>query len=1194
MERAEIRGFCFLGGKRKAMTVNSQLVWGVNGETGTNWWRGGLSAAVSLSDKYGIKVFLTSNPSKHYLQDVSDGKSHKYSRRYAYRVYDRAIHSLGGITNGEMATTIKALNAALSDNSLGYNLTKIIALLKRKGLTLKQIKGLKGLTGKALIAELLTILGENPVEYTVAFGTTAKELTSAIKAYKDAPNATNATNATNAKGVKDKLDLLKQLLGNSTQNLAKPFITAGTQTLQIEANRLGKIERTAEAARKTAIEKRTGFIKYISTSTLPLQTLLEKISAAEHPDVKRAIGQNALKYITNNPTGVKATDVKKLETYIFPHLKQDQRIITFKYNSKTYVAVTEKKNDKWVFISKGIPNNYRPIGETKVLIKRSAWGSDLLARDHQVTARGVMDGRRPPEFTVRVNGMHGQHDLKIVVRDTNGNGRADAGEKIFVRLPNGELREIKGRLREIIDQYMKTRGQGDKVITRAELRYFLRVVRKYAKFAGLSLAEAVSDYLKEDQTFEDRNIDQGIQARAQILSSVRTAMTKRRITTLTPANLKQVLTQLGYHADIIAEVVRLANANSQLTVKFLINCLVRIVISASLQRAYRGVRYINREYIGDFAPQRMIGFLQGKTQPVVSGTGRDVNPVDDKTIISQLDAGENGVFGSSTLERGQSGVLQTAQQFISTLASKGKLAEARMAMQLIQKRAQDELRKLPKNERAQSAYYMIRDFTDDPTAHSVLAENYLEPKAGTKANLERAFYHASKVTAQRRTELFRKIFSSLVGKPETLILAYRVAMAIRDKSQKKQLLKQLSDACLRVIDGMPDAKVKEIRRYALKALQVIADIEPGYKTEIKDEYGRPKPVLIGEYIRRTKIKLETNLIVLRAERMVFPKGGDGSGNVGSEAKIAIGLLKTLIQKQETSARDQADAFNLLARIHYAKAMDAFATDPRYKTDTKYYEQLKLAAQATRQAALAYKDLKAKHANDSGLKKRYKTAYLQANSLIAKLIYSKRLLWFHKSEGGATDGRPIKNVSIKKFFRDKFAQYILRDSVVTYLRRGEQKPVKEKSEFFKSKYAVLDKDQEFSRTDARYLYSLKLPATSRPGAVKGKVVKKLKRTQVRRTRRRAVRRAGKTAVTKRAKAIVTKQAAESAIASARKILRKAEFLTRPTKKHAAWRKTYTKAEAFLPQAKTHFNAGKYKLAKEFADDAKKLALPISSK
>lgn len=501
--------------------INPKIAWGVNGESDAKGWKGGQKAIVNLTDKYGIKIYLKEDiTDEHYFYDENDKKGSTWSSKFAKKPYNSALKEVG-LSDTEVKDILTDLQSALEQKSSRYDLSRVIDVLKEKGLTLKQIKALKGLKGDDLIKALLKELGLDPEIY---ISTTAR-IEKDLKAHLGTKNKII---------IKGKMDALKEAAAK------EGTLALYTDTLKKARELLDSIEKSEkEAAAKEAAKK--------------AKEEAEKMAK----EARAAIEKAPLTEVEFNKHKAHLT------------LKEGEKLIKF-HHKNTYYAIVEQNGKKWKFKFAINKKYYIENHDGKPLVRLDkSWARDPKFKTQIVELETKVPTKAP---TNGIATYQTQDGLSITWHDKNKDGVLDKDERkgmeMVINGANGSPVKIKvtSALAELIDASMNASGKGDGKITKEEMDKAARTIQRYAGLMEKSLEDAAQVYA-QSATFRNLKFGELEKAKASIADN---------LTGISKDNYEKLLKDKKYHADIIKAVGAYYNSKPDATAQniaaFMLRC----------------------------------------------------------------------------------------------------------------------------------------------------------------------------------------------------------------------------------------------------------------------------------------------------------------------------------------------------------------------------------------------------------------------------------------------------------------------------------------------------------------------------------------------------------------------------------------------------------------------------------------------
>jgi|GEM_PF-3440684 len=207
------------------------------------------------------------------------------------------------------------------------------------------------------------------------------------------------------------------------------------------------------------------------------------------------------------------------------------------------------------------------------------------------------------------------------------------------------------------------RQGSDGEISKEDLEKALSVINKYAQWKGISSEEAAKIYLDPATTFQNANLDALLEAK----QSIQEAVGGLNFSDIKSENsLKNALVSLNYRQEIIDQVVALITDYQNLTVDFVVRCIINVIDKARIEGKIDS---------NSITKASILGWLRG-------GMGIE-EQVNDQSIT------EDPRFKKIFLWDYRMDRVSVAVDYLKQLIEAGKLATAKRALELIQARVQE-------------------------------------------------------------------------------------------------------------------------------------------------------------------------------------------------------------------------------------------------------------------------------------------------------------------------------------------------------------------------------------------------------------------------------------------------------------------------------------------------------------------------
>jgi|GEM_PF-6165528 len=892
-------------------------------------------------ENQGIPVYINDEKTVGFV-DKNDGKGpgsqasavknnlYRFAKKYNVKARTFYFSAVKGAKN-----LLHALNSKTST----YDLKRVIDLLKNTGLTFNQLIKLQGKKGDELIKELLTMLGYNPEEFKKGGLAKAKELKDAVDAYNKNPNDTTAA------VLKTKLAALKAFIGKFKPSpLSQKVLEDAGKAVKSEEVRQARLKKSAVAAKnaeaaRIAKQRREFFIVQIrkAGSLSALVALITSNKDLEFPvsgtkivykpaqiraylgdkEIRKAIGERALTMIKDDPRGLEGSSIAKtLQPYIREALKENQRLISFKYKDKQHYALAERGQDnRWKIVSQGMPfGNYRIAGNkgSLYIIKKNPWYRSNQKIKIEILSRpGKQIDLQPGERVVKTRGY------TIVWKD-DGDGRIDANERGSVKIyrPGDSKPIIVGlstKFYQLIDRDMNwdtMRDDTNNEITAGELDRALGEIDLYAAEMGLNRKQALTAFNKAD-TFKKVDIETMRLGRIEIEKAIGSGVLgkgvdvekylidkgfTKRISALVATFVKNNHSKPGFSLTTIAKFMNRAAWCSQ----FLKD--VREKLYGLSGEYFPADKPLDPKYVNK---NTALLWLQGNYD---EANGKDS---DESDLARKKE--KDRIYSKAAKKQGPAYQRQLAQNYMS------KLSAAKAAEFLAKA--------------SEKGKWYIEGIDKDTSVLGLMVKLYVK-----EGNLQKAFEYAKRIKSdQTYEELAKQCIQA--NDVKQLALAYDIAKLIKNREIKWKLFLDIARRY-----SMEPSK---IRQRALKIIDEIYTVKNDWVTPYKGR--NDQPLTIAQYRERLQIRLETPLTHVIERRKAFK--GDKLVDDPKKIDAAVKGLKDILKKAGVTKSEKAFANMVLAEILTARAK-RFTTVDKVKALT-YYNR---AMRALRRAHDLFKEL----------------------------------------------------------------------------------------------------------------------------------------------------------------------------------------------------------------------------------------------
>jgi hypothetical protein len=430
--------------------------------------------------------------------------------------FNASLNAIEGKNNADAIYDVATnLKAALTSTTSIYNTEKVKALLSGKTLTLADLASLQGKTGDELIKALIELFDLDPRQFENQYVQAFNTLMAAGTVYTEGDITSNPAYRTfrgDTSGLiqefADKIDRAEAALENIAATRAAAIASVQSD---IEAVATLRDLLSIFDGQKPLIEENQNLSDAVATklaalvgsdATITLADLrqaVESYGAKLDDATKAAIGELALRLITENPTSVSPADVTALGPYLQLDVNQ-QRLVMIDVDSQTYVLLLEKNSDgEWTIASEGMAGYYVEEDKGKLVVGRSVdWATDptYVVTDIPLTGTPHIPRAGSTQWVLGTNG----NQFIIEWVDADGQGDLDIetelASAVILNADGTELGPLSEKFALLADHGMVagSEGLGNSSLTKEEMEAAAAVIGRYASGLGMSFANALAAY----------------------------------------------------------------------------------------------------------------------------------------------------------------------------------------------------------------------------------------------------------------------------------------------------------------------------------------------------------------------------------------------------------------------------------------------------------------------------------------------------------------------------------------------------------------------------------------------------------------------------------------------------------------------------------------------------------------------------